>query len=93
MGVGAHSEKGATVGEGQDPPGFPSSQTCPATLCQPLPPRSGARGLLSPVRFQGQGVHLWVGRRSRPLGLLLLLVAVINVAAENLLRVPGYLLL
>lgn len=40
-----------------------------------------------------QGGHLWVSRCSRPLSLLLLLMAVKDVAAEDLLRFPGHLLL
>lgn len=50
-------------------------------------------GRSSPGRLWVQGDHLWVSRRSCPLGLLLLLMAVKDVAAEDLLGIPGYLLL
>lgn len=39
------------------------------------------------------GDHLWVGRSSWHFSLLFLLMAVKNLVAENLLHVPGYLLL
>lgn len=46
-----------------------------------LSARLGGRS--SPGRLWVQGDHLWVSRRSRPLGLLLLLMAVKDVAAED----------
>jgi hypothetical protein len=63
------------------------------SLCSPREVFVGTRGWRLPVRFLWQGHQLWVSRSSCPLSLLFLLVAVKNVAAENLLRVLDYLLL